>query len=123
MSNKITKHKGKVILKNSTPVENYRDVLSFMCVDRTRSIRLTSYMKDSLTELFGKHNQRYKGKHFYYVWVLEFSDEIFYLYTHSERGTDIEISADYFNDKKTKVCISFLNELDKLLKEKLKENE
>lgn len=113
---KITRFEGKAILVNTTPVENFSDVLSFICKDTKRSIRLTSYMKNNLTELFGKHNQRFKGNHYYYVWVLEFNGEVFHLYTHKDRGTDIEIIAQ-FGKSKTNECIAFLTELDKLLKE------
>jgi len=112
---KITKLEGKAILANTTPVENFSDVLAFICKDTQRSIRLTSYMRDGLTELFGKHNQRFKGNHYYYVWVLEFNGNVFHLYTHKDRGTDIEIIHEHEN--KTEICLSFLTELDKLLKE------
>lgn len=112
----ITKIEGKQALDIGTSVENYPDVLSFMCKDIKRSIRLTTYMRAKLNELFGKHNQRFKGNYNYYVWVLEFNGDIFHLYTHSVRGTSISISAKY-EDKKTKACISFLKELDKKLKE------
>jgi len=57
------------MLKNT--VENYADVLQYICANVHRSIALSTYLKEELTQIFGKHNARYRGEFFYYVWIVE----------------------------------------------------
>ena len=96
-------------------IENLQGVLTFICADKDRSLRLTSYMKNKLTALFGKHNQRFKGEYFYYVWVLKYREEVIYVFTNSIKGTQFCIMGD-LDDKKTKTAIEFLSKMDSLLK-------
>ena len=109
----------KIDTKNRYPnlksIENFDDVIFYMCDDVDRSILLTSYMKESLTELFGKHNTRFKSyEFFYYVWIFDFDGDIFYIFTAPKKGTCINIVANRGDDK-TKNIINFLRKLEELL--------
>ena len=97
-----------------TAIENLQGVLGFICDDIHRSIRLTSYMKNKLTDLFGKHNQTFKGEFSYYVWVLKYREEIIYVFTNNTKGTQFCIMGE-FDDKKGKIAIEFLKKMDTLL--------
>ena len=107
----ILKMEGKFDLNDTIAIENNRDVLNFMVGDINRSIRLTSYIKNNLTNLFGKHNQRFKGNYYYYVWVFKFNDDLFHVYTAPNKGTQICVS----KTVNAKTCIEFLKQLDKKL--------
>lgn len=111
----IIKKDIKEIYHNLKAVEYFDDVLSYMCYDVHRSILLTSYMKKSLTELFGKHNTRLKTyEYYYYVWIFDFDGDIFHIFTDPKKGASINIVGE-FDDKKTKVIINFLRKLEELL--------
>jgi hypothetical protein len=97
-----------------TAIENLQGVLGFMCDDINRSIRLTSYMKNQLTDLFGKHNQTFKGEFLFYVWVLKYREEVIYVFTNNTKGTQFCIMGD-FDNKKGKISIEFLSKMDSLL--------
>jgi len=43
--------------KSSVSIENNRKVLSYICDNIDRSIRLTSKLKDEFTQIFGVHNK------------------------------------------------------------------
>lgn len=115
----MKKSKINKINHKTTRVENFDGVLQYMCEDFKKSIRLTSYMKDKLTNIFGKHNTRYKGEFHYYVWIIEFENEIFEIFTADVKGTAFVIVFEDFDDDnrgvKSDVCIRFLEEIDKLL--------
>jgi hypothetical protein len=99
---------------NLKPIEYFDDVLSYMCYDVHRNILLTSYMKKSLTELFGKHNTRLKtSEYYYYVWIFDFDGDIFHIFTDPKKGASISIVGE-LDDKKTKVIINFLRKLEEL---------
>jgi hypothetical protein len=110
----IVKIEKKQVIPKITAVENFHGVLDFLCDDINRSIRLTSYNRKALTTLFGKHTQMFKGDHNYYVWVLKYGEEIFYVFTNNTRGTQFCIVAD-IDSKKTDVCIGFLNKIAEML--------
>ena len=114
MNKNINKLDGNHIDKNSVPVENYRGVLEFMCGDVKRSVKLTTYLKEELTQIFGKHNTRFKGEFFYYVWIVEFNGEIFQIFTANRKGTQFSINGKN-EDYKSKVCINFLKKMEELL--------
>lgn len=107
----ILKMDGKFDLNNTIAIENNSSVLNFIVDDIHRSIRLTSYIKNELTNLFGKHNQRFKGEFHYYVWILKYGDEIFHIFTAPKKGTQICVS----KTVTSKTCIEFLKQLDKKL--------
>lgn len=111
---KIEKTQEKTLDKFSCQVENYLGVLDYMCKDKKRSISLTRELKTELTTLFGKHNTTFKGEFYHYIWIVKYDNEIFNIYTAKDRGTDISINANY-EENKSQVCISFLQELEKLL--------
>jgi len=114
-SNKnINKVDSDYIDKNSVAVENYGGVLHFICANIDRSIKLTTYLKDELTKIFGKHNTRFRGEFFYYVWIVEFEGEIFQIFTANGKGTSFSIVGKH-NDNKSKVCIDFLTKMEELL--------
>jgi hypothetical protein len=48
----IVKVDSNDINKNSVAVENYKGVLQFICDDVKRSIKLTTYLKEELTQIF-----------------------------------------------------------------------
>jgi len=99
---------------NLKPIESFKDVLSYICDDGNRSILLTSYMKKSLTELFGKHNTRLKTyEYYYYVWIFDFDGEFFHIFTDPKKGACISI-VEEIDDKKSKVIINFLRKLEEL---------
>ena len=110
----IIRINGTDIAKNCVAVENYKGVLQYICGDVQRSIKLTTYLKNELTELFGKHNTRFRGEYFYYVWIVEFDGEIFQIFTANGKGASISIVANYEDDKST-VCINFLRKLEEML--------
>jgi len=109
---------GDYYSTDSKSVEAFEDVLSFMCEDIKRSIRLTSVMKKQLTEEFGKHLKTFRGEFFYYIWSLNFEGENFIIYTANRKGTSIYISNCEFSDDKSQVIIRFLSKLDEMLLKK-----
>ena len=92
-------------------VENYREILAYICDDINRSIRLTKFLKNELTKIYGKHTRRFRGEFYYYVWDVEFNGEKFSIYTANNKGTSIEIDAEPNKDK-VSVIKEFLNQLD-----------
>jgi len=110
----INKLNSNNIDKNAIPVENYESVLQFICDSIEKSIRLTKYLKEELTQIFGKHNTRFKGEFFYYVWIVEFDGEIFQIFTANGKGTQFAIVGKYEDDK-SKVCINFLRKMEEIL--------
>lgn len=112
----ITKIDSKDLTIHTTAVENYDGVLSYVCSNVKRSIQLTTYLKDELTEIFGKHNTRFKGEFYYYVWIVEYDNEIFHIFTANGKGTQFSIAAK-LGDDKSKVCINFLKKMESLLVE------
>lgn len=113
MEQKITRSHSGSLDEHTTAVEDYPGVLGFVCEDVHKSIRLTTYIKDEMTELFGAHNTRFRGEFFYYVWFLDFCGEIFHVFTAKGKGTQFCIQADRDQDK-SNVCIRFLGEMDDL---------
>jgi len=115
----IKKINTKTIPDNITMVENFENVLSYICEDFERSVTLTKFLKEELTSLFGKHNTTYRGEFFYYVWALEFNNETFYIFTANRKGTGISIVVDkpIDEDRKSKsiICMSFLKVLEELI--------
>jgi len=110
----IKKIDTKTISKTLNPVENYDGVLGYICGDVNRSIKLTTYLKDELTQIFGSHNTRFRGEFYYYVWIVEFNNETFNIFTANGKGTRINIEGKYYDDK-SKVCMEFLKEIERLL--------
>ena len=110
----IVKIDSKDISKKVVAVENFKGVLRYICADTKRSITLTTYLKEEFTQLFGKHNTRFRGEFFYYVWIVEFDGEIFNIFTANGKGTQFSIVAKYEDDK-PKVCINFLRKMEEML--------
>ena len=100
-------------VQHSTPIENYRRVLSYLVGNIKRSIRLTKKLNDELTILFGKHNTTFRGEFFHRIWIVEFKGETFNIYS-SNRGTSIEIVANY-DDDKSFICIEFIKTLEEMI--------
>lgn len=98
-----------------TPVENYNGVLQFICADVHRSITLSTYLKNELTEIFGKHNKCERNEFLNYVWLVESDGETFKIYTAKNKGTSFLIEAKYDEDK-ANACIKFLTKMETLLK-------
>ena len=121
LSNKtIVKLDTKELL-DSIPVENYRNVLNYMVENVKRSILLTKKSKEEFTTIFGKHNITYRGEFLNYIWIVQFENEVFQIYT-SNRGTQFEIVTNnknvFFSNKeenKSEICISFLKKIEELL--------
>ena len=111
----IIKITTKEIPRGGNAVENYDGVLLYICANKERSIQLTTYLKEKLTQMFGKHNATFRGEFFFYVWVVEFEGETFNIYTASRKGTQFSIFAKY-EENKSKVCIKFLKKMEELLK-------
>lgn len=119
----IVKMKSKDISKPSVAVENFPGVLHYICENVKRSLQLTTFLKDELTQLFGKYNTRFRGEYLYYVWILEFDGEEFHAYTANGYGTQFSVVAKYEDDKAA-VCMEFLGKMERLLVElKQKPNE
>jgi hypothetical protein len=110
----VVKVNTNQIDKHSIAVENYKGVLQFICDDVKRSIKLTTYLKEELTQIFGKHNTRFVGEFHYYVWIVEFEGEIFQIFTANGKGTQFSIIGKCEDDK-SKVCIKFLRKIENLL--------
>lgn len=110
----IVKNDSTVLLRD-VQVEHYRDVLFYICDDIHRSIRLTSYMKNELTNIFGKHNTRFKGEYYYYVWIVNFKGSVFNIYTNANKGTTFALVLSDCNEDKSELCIEFLTEIDNIL--------
>ena len=72
-----------------------------------------------LTQIFGKHSLTFKGEYLFKVWVIQFKNRTFAIYSNKEYGTTIEILSDKYisiKDKKTnKIIIAFTKKLYKLL--------
>jgi hypothetical protein len=109
----ISKLDISLVDRDSTPVENYKGVLQYICSDVNRSIKLTKYLKNELTQIFGKHNSRFRGEFLYYVWIVEFDGEVFQIFTNSNKGTGFSIIGD--GQEKSSVCIDFLKKMEELL--------
>jgi len=101
---------------NSIRIENFRDVLFYICDDVQRSLVLSGYLKKELTRIFGKHNTRYKGEFYYYIWILEFEGYVFEVYTAPVKGSSISI-LNTENKDLAITCIRFLSKLEDLLKD------
>jgi hypothetical protein len=110
----INKVDSTDISNDTTCVENYKGVLQYKCDNINRSIILTTFLKNELTQLFGKHNTSFKGEFLYSVWIVEFDNEIFHIYTAKNKGTQFSIVG-HLNDDKANVCIMFLEKMEKLL--------
>lgn len=110
----IIKTGSNDINENSVPVENYNGVLQYICANVDRSIKLTTFLRKELTQIFGKHNTRFKGEFYYYVWIVEFDGELFEIFTADGKGTQFSIVAIHGDDK-SKVCITFLRKMEELL--------
>jgi hypothetical protein len=114
LSNKtIVKLDTKELL-DSIPVENYRNVLDYMVNGIERSIRLTKKSKEEFTTIFGKYNTTFRGEFFNYIWIVQFENEVFQIFT-SNRGTQFAIVTDDSEVNKSEVCISFLKKMEELL--------
>ncbi|MFW9948529.1 MAG: hypothetical protein ACFFKA_00210 [Candidatus Thorarchaeota archaeon] len=98
------------------PVENYKGILSYICEDFNRSIKLTQDNTNRFTDIFGKHQRKlHNGEFNFKVWVVIFEGNQFTLYTNKTKGTCIEIEGDYLelNDKsKLKIIKRFLQDLE-----------
>ncbi len=77
-------------------------------------LKLTTYLKTELTQIFGKHNTTFKGEFFYYVWIVKFDNEIFNIFTANDKGTQFSIVSK-ISENKSKVCIHFLRKMEELL--------
>ena len=98
--------------KSSVSIENNRKVLSYICDNIDRSIRLTSKLKDEFTQIFGVHNKTFRGEFLNYIWVIHFKNDIFNIFT-SNRGTTYEIVCSWKDvQNKEQVCIEFLKEIE-----------
>lgn len=116
----IVKINTKDIKKPAVAVENVEDVIHYICDNINRSIKLTTFLKKELTQLFGKHNTTFRGEFFYYVWIVEFDGETFNIFTANRKGTQFSIVAKYDENNlksKTRVCINFLRKIEKMLDE------
>lgn len=102
------------IIQSCILVENYRNVLDYICKDFNRSIKLTKYLKIELTKIFGKHNTVFRSEFYYYVWIVEFDNKAFQIFTNKDKGTQITIVGQYGDDN-SKVCINFLKKLETIL--------
>jgi len=111
----IIKIDSDTMNKSSIPVENFRGVLNYICTDVERSIKLTTFMKKEMTQIFGKHNTTFKGEFFYYVWIVEFEGEIFNIATANGKGTQFSVVVRGIDDDKSKLCINFLRKIEELL--------
>jgi len=105
------------LIKNCQCVENYDGVLQYICENVDRTLKLTTFLKKELTQIFGKHNIRFKGEFFYYVWIVEFENEIFQIFTANRKGTQFTIIGNNYEIDKSKVCINFLKKMEELLTE------
>lgn len=102
------------LYKNSIPVENYPDVLNWICKDFKRSIRLTKTLIYELNQLFGKQNTTVRGEFYYRIWYVKYQNEIFCISTAKNKGTSFSIVSNN-GDNKSDISIKFLNEIDKLI--------
>jgi len=124
----MKKLETKDIEKNGVAVENYEGVLSYICEDVNRSIRLTTFLKDELSSIFGTHNTKYKGDEYnFHVWIIEFEQEIFQIFTANGKGTCFSIVDPTFSfdddgqpDGKSDVCLRFLKDMDMKLQKLIK---
>ena len=125
----MKKLEDKTVRTNDVAVENYEGVLSYICSNFDRSIRLTTFNFDKLTSIFGVHNTTFKGEFNYYVWIVEFEGDVFQIFTANGKGTcftvvDPSFSYDTFlgpetqPNNKSKNCLKFLKEIDNKLKTK-----
>lgn len=109
----------KSLIKKSILIRNYSNVLKYICDDMYREHKLKSYLKKQLTKIFGKHDSKYDCEYFYYVWTLQFDNEIFQIFTNKSQGSYITIFANIENvneeNNKSKTCIAFLKKLEMLL--------
>lgn len=109
----MIKTTNKKELGDTIPIENYNGVLEYKTDDIERSFLLTSERKKDLKQIFGKHNRVHNtGEHYFHIWIVEFKNEIFHVLSAKGKGTCIEIEAD-FNQNKSEVCIEFLKEIEK----------
>lgn len=96
-------------------IENYKDILGFIADDNERLFTITNYIKDELTNIYGKYTRTFKGEFLFYVWDVEFKDELFSIYTTKEKGTSISIHAEE-NEDKSNVIKDFIIDLENKLK-------
>ena len=123
VSDEIIKLPNNKYSEHSFKIENYLEVLKYLCDQSTKSIRLndinlSNFLRLEFTEIFGKHNCTFRGEFLHYIWIVSFKNEVFEIFT-SKRGTTYQIVGKY-SDRKSKVCIEFLKKLNKIMNDKFK---
>jgi len=108
--------------KNSLPITCNSEVLQVICNLQTNSYlnnkkSLLSFIKDQLTQIYGKHKYTYKSEYQNYVWEVEFENNSYYIFTSKGGGTSIELITDEFNliRSNTRSIILFIKHLQKLI--------
>jgi len=113
---------GKKI-ESSIPTSNNRKILNWMVDNITYSYKnnmtsLSCNMVDELTAIYGKQNKTVTYEYRTKIWVLQYGDLTFNIYTAKKRGTSIEICDFTYDDiisKRTDDIINFLETLHKLI--------
>ena len=125
--NTITKS-SDVIKDSSVPVTNNRNILKWICDNGSESYRegkknLMQNLIRELTTLFGSPNKLLTIEFKHRIWVLEYGDLKFNVYTAENKGTSIEICdysyEDMHNGVKEREIIEFLQKLYELINEEV----
>lgn len=123
-SQTITQIKNVVFNKNSVPVTNNSDILKWLVDCQTNSYlnkqkNLSQNLVDELTSIFGSSNKTLRLEFMMKVWILQYKDLTFNIFTAKGKGTYIEIVGYSYDDINKKIkqndIIKFLEELHSLI--------
>ena len=114
----------RIIVRNSTPVINNRDILQWMVDNQLESYRqgkknLAKNLLSELTNEFGPANEGLRLEFMTKVWVLEYKELIFNVFTAKGKGTSIEVCGmsdeEIRNGVNQEEIIEFLSELHSII--------
>lgn len=111
-------------IERSIPVTNNRNVLNWIVDCQTNSNlngqkSLSDNLLKELEDLFGSPNKSFRFEFKTKVWVLEYDDNHFNIFTSKGKGTSIEICGYNYDDInesiREKEIIEFIEELHRLV--------
>ena len=111
----MLKIQDKIKIDWSTPVTSSHDILSWIVENSMESYEqgqknLTQNLLQELEQLFGPPNRHLKFEFPTKLWILEYQDLVFNVFTAKTKGTSIELVGDSLDGEEEKI-IDFLKEL------------
>jgi len=120
------KNINAIISEYSVPVSNNGKILKWLCNNSLKSYKenkksLLSNISKELINLFGKQLKTIRQEYVMKLWVLQYKDLIFNVYSGKRKGTTIEICNYNYDDirlgKREDEILEFLNKLYEIINE------